>query len=320
MNHVPIIDISDPAVVAGEANLLEELDRACRDHGFFLITGHGLDSVFERMWSEGADFFAAPREERLAILRTEARPLGYYDRELTKQKRDLKEVFDFMRPAADSKGRNQWPENRPEFKAAMTEFYETTSELAALTLRLIHTALGVGGISAGELEGDPDTSNVRLNNYPVADPLTHEERSAVNALGDMALHHHTDPGLITLLLQDGTGGLQALSKEDGWIDVPPLDGAVIVNIGDALQAWSNDNYRAAVHRVVPMSEASRMSTPYFFNPAADAVIAPHPALAKDQPRYRPFAWREFIQSRIDDNFQDLGEADTQVDVYRIASA
>ena len=309
MKDVPSIDISSP-----EADL-PALDRACRDHGFFLLTGHGLDVVFARMWREAAAFFTSPREERLRILRTQDRPLGYYDRELTKQKRDLKEVFDFMRPAADTRGRNQWPD-RAEFRAAMTDFYEAMSDLAARTLILIHSALQVDS-ELGALRGDPSTSNVRLNNYPVSDPLTVEEQNNVNALGDMALHHHTDPGLITLLLQDQTGGLQALSREDGWIDVPPDDSAVIVNIGDALQAWSNDQYRAAIHRVVPMQDRPRMSTPYFYNPPADAIIAPHPSLVDDQPRYRAFAWREFIQSRIDDNFQDLGAEDTQVDAYRI---
>ncbi|MEM8769076.1 MAG: 2OG-Fe(II) oxygenase family protein [Pseudomonadota bacterium] len=315
MDLVPTINISDPALKEAGSKQLTALDHACRDHGFFLLTGHGLDQVFDRMWSEAAAFFAAPRDERLAILRTEERPLGYYDRELTKQKRDLKEVFDFMRPAADRKGRNQWPTGRPHFEAAMNDFYEAMSGLAADTLDLVQTALGLP--ESDRINGDPSTSNVRLNHYPVGDPLTTEERSAVNGLGDMALHHHTDPGLITLLLQDSTGGLQALSRANGWIDVPPERHAVIVNIGDAMQAFSNDEYRAAVHRVTPMNNADRMSTPYFFNPPADATIAPHPVLASTGARYRPFAWREFIQARIDDNFKDLGAEDTQVDVYRV---
>jgi isopenicillin N synthase-like dioxygenase len=315
MNQVPVIDVSNPDVRTGDRRILEALDRACRDHGFFLVVGHGLDQTFERMWREAAAFFSAPREERLAIIRTAERPLGYFDRELTKQKRDLKEVFDFMRPSADRKGRNQWPEGRPEFATAMSEFYEAMSELAADTLALVQRAIG---IEDGQLRGDPNTSNVRLNNYPLADPLTQSERKSVNALGDQALHHHTDPGLITLLLQDQTGGLQTSSLEDGWIDVPPRPNAVIVNLGDALQAWSNDEYRAAVHRVVPMREQPRMSTPYFYNPPGDAVIAPHPALLNGNgAKYRPFAWREYIQARIDDNFQDLGAEDTQIDHYRI---
>jgi isopenicillin N synthase-like dioxygenase len=321
MNEVPIVDLSDPALSEPSADGLSALDRACRDHGFFLIVGHGHDAVVSRMWASAQAFFAAPRQARLSILRSEQQPLGYYDRELTKQKRDLKEVFDYMRPSADTKQRNQWPQEMPEFKQSMTDFYEAMSDLAARTLKLLHTALGVDAV--GQIVGDPNTSNVRLNHYPVQDPLSdlsEQERSEVNALGDMALHHHTDPGLITLLLQDQTGGLQALSTENGWIDVPPKKGAVIVNLGDALQAWSNDHYRAAVHRVVPMTDRSRMSTPYFYNPTADAVIEPHPQLTNGHPKYRPFAWREFIQNRIDDNFQDLGEADTQVEKYRIASS
>ena len=316
MNQVPVIDISREHTF----DTLVELDRACRDHGFFLLTGHGHDATIDRMWDNAQKFFAAPRATRLAILRTEDKPLGYYDRELTKQKRDLKEVFDYMRPAADSKARNQWPPEMDEFKQAMTDFYEDMSDLASRTLLLLHKALKIDGTDQRQqqLVGDANTSNVRLNNYPVEDPLSEAEKAEVNDLGDMALHHHTDPGLITLLLQDDTGGLQALSAEDGWIDVPPLDGAVIVNLGDALQAWSNDEYRAAVHRVIPMVGRPRMSTPYFYNPTADAVIEPHPALVDGQPKYRAFAWKEFIQSRIDDNFQDLGEADTQVDKYRIA--
>jgi isopenicillin N synthase-like dioxygenase len=222
-----------------------------------------------------------------------------------------------MRPAADHKGRNQWPEDRPEFADVMAEFYESMSDLAATTLALVQNALGT---EDSLLVGDPNTSNVRLNNYPTADPLTQTERDSVNALGDMALHHHTDPGLITLLLQDQTGGLQALSAEHGWIDVPPEKGAVIVNLGDVMQAFSNDEYRAAVHRVVPMSSQSRMSTPYFFNPPADAIIAPHPMLATPSARYRAFSWREYISARIEDNFQDLGAEDTQIDHYRVTAA
>ena len=95
------------------------------------------------------------------------------------------------------------------------------------------------------------TSSMRLNFYPVSDPLSETERTQVNPLGDMALHHHTDPGSITLLLQDDTGGLQAFSRQHGWIDVPPVTSAFVVNLGDALQVQTNDIYRAAVHRGYP---------------------------------------------------------------------
>jgi isopenicillin N synthase-like dioxygenase len=316
MQDVPVIDIRDPAIAAGDGPALQRLDDACRDHGFFLLTGHGLDATIENMWAQAAEFFASPRSDRLAILRTGEKPLGYYDRELTKQKRDLKEVFDFTRPSADSKHRNQWPQDRPAFRRSMDAYYEAMSDLATQVLALLQRTLGVS--ETHPITGDANTSNVRLNNYPVGDPLTGEESRQVNALGDMALHHHTDPGLITLLVQDETGGLQTLSTKNGWIDVPPLPGAIIVNLGDVLQVWSNDQYKAAVHRVLPMTDRARMSTPYFYHPPVDAVIEPHPLLAAGAPKYRPFEWREFIQSRIDDNFDDPGAEDTQISKYRLA--
>ena len=171
-------------------------------------------------------------------------------------------------------------------------------------------------------EGAPRTSTVRLNYYPVSDTLSDDEQSEVAGLGDMALHHHTDPGVLTLLLQDMTGGLQTLSKKDGWIDVTPEEGTIVVNLGDSLQVWSNDNYRAAVHRVVPMASLPngsgwRFSTPYFYNPKGDAVLEQLSELSGDAPAYRSFTWREYIKGRVDDNYTDLGEEDIQIAQYRV---
>ena len=145
-----------------------------------------------------------------------------------------------------------------------------------------------------------------------------QERESVTPLGDMALHHHTDPGAITLLLQDNAGGLQALSRVDGWIDVPPLDGAIVVNIGDILQVWTNDRCSAGVHRVVPVTNPSgRFSIPFFYQPKVDAVVEPWLGVA-EAPRYRAFSWQEYIRGRVTDNYSDIGEEDIQIDRYKVA--
>ena len=135
----------------------------------------------------------------------------------------------------------------------------------------------------------------------------------------MALHHHTDPGILTLLVQDAVGGLQTESLEDGWIDVPPVPGTIVVNLGDAMQVWTNDAYRAAIHRVTPRRGQPRYSTPYFYNPQSDAWLEPLEGLTEAAPRYRRFTWKEFIQARVSDNFADLGAEDTQISHYKIAS-
>jgi isopenicillin N synthase-like dioxygenase len=134
----------------------------------------------------------------------------------------------------------------------------------------------------------------------------------------MALHHHTDPGAITLLLQDDCGGLQARSRAHGWIDVPPLAGAIVVNVGDILQVWTNDRCTAGVHRVVPITAPQgRISIPFFYQPKVDAVVEPWLAGA-ETPHYRGFSWQEYIRGRVTDNYSDIGEEDIQIDRYKVA--
>ena len=313
MIPVPTIDISNPSTAS-----LAALDDACRDHGFFLLAGHGLDGVIERTWAETRAFFDADRSVRVSIMRTQENPLGYFDRELTKRKRDTKEVFDYLDPSIEQLDeRNRWPEGLPGFRDSMVEFFEEFSSLAERTLGLLHDALELSERARPQIASDRHSSTVRLNHYPVGDPVPEGERSGIVGLGDVALGQHTDPGVLTLLLQDQTGGLQTESTALGWIDVPPVPGTIVVNLGDCMQAWTNDRYRAAVHRVVPMTERRRFSIPYFSNPNRASVIEPVEELCPDGPRYRAFEWREFTAARAYDNFVDAGTPDTQVTDYRL---
>ena len=309
--RVPTIDLRDP-----DQEQLLSLDAACRDHGFFLLRNHGIDTEVEKMWKASTWFFNLTREEKIKILRTEQKPLGYYDRELTKRKRDLKEVFDFIEPRPNGEDINQWPEDE-NFKNSMEVFFAAASSIAKDTLDLVLIALSVNEDSFLAPQGDPHTSTVRLNYYPVGDPLTSDEKEQVADLGDMALHHHTDPNILTLLLQDMTGGLQAKSKEAGWIDIPPEEGTIVVNMGDTIQVWTNDQYVAAMHRVVPRTTEARYSTPYFFNPLRDAILEPIEGLLKEKPKYKAFAWKDYIRGRVEDNYQDLGEDDIQIERFKI---
>jgi isopenicillin N synthase-like dioxygenase len=128
----------------------------------------------------------------------------------------------------------------------------------------------------------------------------------------MALHHHSDSGALTLLLQDDVGGLQV--EHDGeWIDVEPLPGAIVVNTGDMMQVWSNDRYQAALHRVVPRTDTARYSLPYFFNPSYATDYSPLPGSIRlgDAAHYRPINWGDFRQARADGDFADYG-AEVQI--------
>ncbi len=312
MRQVPVIDISNPSATESAA-----VDNACRDHGFFLLAGHGLDDLIGRTFDEGKRFFGASRAVKESIRRTADNPLGYNDRELTKQVRDHKEVFDFTDPEREAaRTRNRWPDGLPGYQDTLTEFFDAFSELADRTVALVHDTLGLSSDVAARHLGSRRSSAVRLNHYNIGDPVPEAERGELASLADVALGHHTDPGVLTLLLQDNVGGLQAQSATDGWIDVDPEPGTIVVNLGDVMQAWTNDRYRAAIHRVQPMTTSTRMSIPYFFNPAPSLLVEPIPELVDTTNHYRPFVWAEFMQARNDDNYADDG-ADTQVSDYAI---
>jgi isopenicillin N synthase-like dioxygenase len=97
------------------------------------------------------------------------------------------------------------------------------------------------------------------------------------AVADLGVHHHTDAGALTLLLQDEVSGLQVY-RDGFWYDIPTVPGALVINTGDMMQVWSNDIYKAAIHRVLAMDARERYSIPFFFNPAADCKVCPLPSV------------------------------------------
>ncbi|MCE3052506.1 hypothetical protein HAX54_052793 [Datura stramonium] len=101
---------------------------------------------------------------------------------------------------------------------------------------------------------------------------------------------HADVSSITMLLQDDVGGLYVREpKGDGWIHVPPVKGALVINIGDVLQIMSNDRYKSVEHRVIVNGSRNRVSVPIFVNPAPDAVFGPLTQVLK---------WRNHCISRL----------------------
>jgi len=160
------------------------------------------------------------------------------------------------------------------------------------------------------------TGFVRLNYYPVRDPL---ESSQVEhlAIADLGVHHHTDAGALTVLLQDDVGGLQVF-KDGCWHDIPPIPGAFVINTGDMMQVWSNDVYQAAIHRVLAMEQTDRYSIPFFFNPSASTEVSPLSTVvsAARPARYSEISWSEFRGRRTDGDYADYGP-EVQISQYRI---
>ena len=133
----------------------------------------------------------------------------------------------------------------------------------------------------------------------------------------MGVHHHTDAGALTLLLQDSVGGLEIYS-EDEWIPVDPVAGALVINIGDIVQVWSNDQYMAPLHRVVASSGKDRFSIPYFFNPLYEANYAPLPeaVLPGESAHYEEINWGHFRNERQHGDYGNYGD-EIQISDFRV---
>lgn len=309
--EVPLVDLAQ----AGAAGAIAE---ACRDWGMFALVGHGFASAeVAHCLAEMRRFFARPLCAKQALSRCLDNPWGFNDRELTKNRRDRKQVFDIgpdqSDPADPFGGTTPWPEADTEFAATMRGWKTRCEALSDRLLALIFAELGESAATAEAAFRPFATGFLRLNLYPVGDPLAGSDPRE----GARAVHHHTDAGALTVLLEDGTPGLQVL-RHGRWHDVRPRPGALIVNIGDMVGVWSNGLYPAPVHRVLAMDARERVSAPYFHNPAWGATIAPLPgALALNgAAKFGPIPWAEFRRRRAEGDFGDYG-AEVQISDWAV---
>jgi isopenicillin N synthase-like dioxygenase len=267
---LPVIDVRQ----FGDASWYPALDEACAGWGCFHIIDHGVaDDLLEETMAAMRSFFALEREAKLAIERTRDNAWGFFDRELTKNVRDFKEIFD-VGPAAQAgpmKGSvPQWPASLPDFRPVVEAFYAAAEQV------------------------------------PVCEaPDEH-----------LGISHHTDAGALTVLLTDDQAGLQ-FEHDGAWQTVEPLPGALTVNIGDIVQVWSNDRYRAPLHRVLASATAERFSAPFFYNPSYELDYAPLPGVVSDASpaRYEPINWGAFRAGRAAGDYADHGE-EIQISHFR----
>ena len=313
MGFVPVVDLRDEPEVVGAA-----IDRAAREIGFFQIVGHGLDPVIERTaWEAAASFFALPLADRQSVAIPPGAAYGYggFRSERlaaslgAQTPPDLKETFSSgpvrlpVHPPVDPAAAfvysaTPWPAALPEMGPAFDEYYAVLADL----VERIMVAMAVGlGLDATYFVPfiDQHTSALRALHYP-------DLRGHGVEPGQLRAGAHSDYGTLTLLRQDDApGGLQVFGVDGEWHEVPAIDGAYVVNVGDALQRWTNDAWRSTVHRVVvPPADAdrdcSRQSMAFFHNANWDAVIdcLPTCLAAGEQPRHPPITAGQHLMDKF----------------------
>jgi isopenicillin N synthase-like dioxygenase len=299
---VPVIDLGAP-----EATNARAIDEACRTVGFFQIVGHGLDpDVEQRAWRVAREFFALPVDEKLSVAIPEGDAYGYgpFAIERLAASRgdrtppDLKETFSvgpFDGPpaglddpaAAFVYSPNRWPAALPDMEPVVRAYYQALAVLVERVMSLMAVGLGLRPDYFVPFI-DRHTSALRALHYP-------DLRGRGVEPGQLRAGAHSDYGTLTLLRQDSAlGGLQVRDVDGEWHDVPSLPGSYVVNVGDALERWTNDAWRSTLHRVVvPPADVdrdcSRQSIAFFHNANWDARIECIPTCLApgDVPRYPP---------------------------------
>nr|KAJ0219304.1 hypothetical protein LSAT_V11C300150580 [Lactuca sativa] len=291
--EIPVVDLGS----TDRASTVEKIRAASENLGFFQVVNHGIPvTVMDEMLQGVRRFHEQDVEvKKQFYTRDLSRTVVYnsnFDLHSSPAANWRDTFFSFMAPSPPP------PEELPEVcRDIQIEYSNQVMKLGGLLFRLISEALGLNDNHLRDLDFDKGLS-IAGHCYPACPQpdLT------------MGTTKHTDGGFLTVLLHDEIGGLQILHQNQ-WIDVPPIPGALVINIGDLLQArsfslvlqiLSNDKLRSVEHRVVANEKGPRVSVACFFGPSlapSKKVLGPLPELVSDEnpPRYRETTFHEYGQ-------------------------
>ncbi|XP_075106452.1 gibberellin 2-beta-dioxygenase 8-like [Nicotiana tabacum] len=286
--ELPLIDLE---LLNGREFEREECKRkiakASQEWGFFQVVNHGIShDILEKMRMEQINLFKKPFNEKMN----------------EKNHKFSKGSYRWGTPSATCLQQLSWSEafhvpltdisnssGLSSLSTTMEQFATTLSELAHKLARILSEKMGYKSKYFRET-CLPNTCYLRMNRYPAC-PLSPQV---------FGLMPHTDSDFLTILHQDEIGGLQ-LIRDGKWISVKPNPQALIINIGDLFQAWSNGVYKSVEHRVVTNKAKERFSTAFFLCPSYDTEIRS----CFEPPVYRRFTFREFRQ-QVQEDVKNFG--------------
>lgn len=324
-DSIPVIDM-EPFLHGDEEaarRVAEDIGRACRHVGFFYITNHGIaEGLTDELIRQTMRFFRQPLEEKMKLdINAVARHRGYIRNgglyAGVNRQPDVQEGYELSLELPEDDpdyragnimlGPNVWPDNLPGFREGVYGYYEQVHRLGVTLFRAFEMTLG---LPAGWFDDmiDKPMGQLRLIYYPPQDGPVDADRIGIGA--------HTDYECFTLLLQDDVGGLQVGNRQGDWVHAPPLPGTIVVNIGDMLMRWTNDEFVSTPHRVINRSDRERVSFPFFFGANHDCIVRPLPQFTSSErpARYPPtrcgwwtemmitdvYEYREAFRGRIPD--------------------
>ena len=291
---VPVIDIaglSSPDI-ALRRETAARIGEAATEVGFLYVRGHGVpQALTDGLLGAAQALFALPHPRKMDwYIGRSSNHSGYVpegEEVFEGGKIDRKEAYDVgldaPRGGAPMLGPNLWPD-LPGFRAPIAAYYTAMADLARRMFRGFALALDLPEDHFEPHRAQPP-SQLRLIHYPF-DPDAAPDQQGIGA--------HTDYEFFTIL--HGTApGLEVMNGAGAWIDAPPLAGALVINIGDMLEAWTNAAFVATSHRVRKVG-TERYSFPFFATCDYQTVVAPHPRFVSDArpARYPPIVSGEHL--------------------------
>lgn len=315
MKHIPIVDLqgSLDADAPAAQQSARELFEALSQIGFAYIAGHNVaPATREAAFAASRDFHASTlaQKQSLAINAFHRGYMGMASSTIVTStvakvtRPNMSESLMLMhelppddpglRAGLPMQGPNQWPDWLPGFKPAMLAYVREVDALGRHIVRLIALALGLPA-TALDHHFDHPTTFLRALHYPPQPPAEDEQIGSAP---------HTDYGIITLLAQDDSGGLQVRPRGGDWIEAPPIPDTYVLNVGDMLQRWTNGRLVSTPHRVINRSGGDRYSLPYFLDPSMDTLIECLPTCtdADHPPQHPPVRYGDYLLERLNRNY------------------
>lgn len=315
MKHIPIVDLqgnldADAPLAQQNARALFE---ALSQIGFAYIAGHNVaPATREAAFAASRDFHASTlaQKQSLAINAFHRGYMGMASSTIVTStvakvtRPNMSESLMLMHelPPDDPgllaglpmQGPNQWPDWLPGFKPAMLAYVREVDALGRHIVRLIALALGLPA-TALDHHFDHPTTFLRALHYPPQPPAEDEQIGSAP---------HTDYGIITLLAQDDSGGLQVRPRGGDWIEAPPIPDTYVLNVGDMLARWTNGRLVSTPHRVINRSGGDRYSLPYFLDPSMNTLIECLPTCtdAAHPPQHPPVRYGDYLLERLNRNY------------------
>ncbi|ETS83097.1 hypothetical protein PFICI_04973 [Pestalotiopsis fici W106-1] len=313
-DEMPLIDLStiDGDFEARKA-IAKKIKHAAENTGFFYINNHGIpEELIQEALDSCKQFFAQPLSDKEKVrTKISGKSVGYTGvggTQINKtETKDNKETFSMRYDVRNDPLHKEsshvvddledfiWNETShlEGFRSTLVEFYQRRLQLARKLIRLVALALDLPEDYFDAIVTHPGADAVHIH-YPGVDEADHKDEI------DVGLGSHTDIQCITLLWQDNSGGLQVLSLGGEWLDARPIDGTLVINVGDFLQRLSNNKFRSTVHRVYNRNKSSRYAMPFFlgFNPEAVCEVVPTCIDEDHPPLYEPISCGKWHSDRL----------------------